>query len=82
MANLQELQTKVETKIKTLHLAATESQPIIKRNKEKQLQQHSKLFEKRFEEIHKMKYKMQEIMIESNANEEAIDKCTAKLDEK
>ena len=37
MTNLQELQTKVETKIKTLHLAARENQRIIKRDKEKEL---------------------------------------------
>ena len=29
-----------------------------------------------------MKYKVQEMMIESNAKEEAIDKWTAELDEK
>ena len=46
MANLQELQTKVETKIKTFHLAARENQRIIKRDKNKELQQHLKLFEK------------------------------------
>ena len=40
------------------------------------------LFEKRFEEIHEMKYKVQEMMIESNAKEGAIDKWTAELDEK
>ena len=48
MANLQELQTKVETKIKTLHLATRENQRIIKRDKEKELQQHLQLFEKKF----------------------------------
>ena len=35
MANLQELQTKVDTMIKTLHLVARENQRIIKRDKEK-----------------------------------------------
>ena len=57
-------------------------QRIIKRDKEKELQQHLQLFEKRFEEIHEMKYKVQEMMIESNAKEGAIDKWTAELDEK
>ena len=82
MANLQQLQTKVETKIKTLHIAARENHPIIKRDKEKEIQQHLQLFEKRFEEIHEMEYKVQELMIESNAKEEAIDKWAAELDEK
>ena len=57
-------------------------QRIIKRDKEKELQQHLQLFEKRFEEIHDMKYKVQETMIENNAKEGAIDKWTAELDEK
>ena len=57
-------------------------QRIIKRHKEKELHQHLQLFEKRFEEIHEMKYKVQEMMIESNAKEGAIDKWTAELDEK
>ena len=82
MANLQELQTKVDTMIKTLHLVARENQRIIKRDKEKELQQHLQLFQKRFEEIDEMKYKVQEMMIESYAKEEAIDKWTAELDEK
>ena len=69
--NLQELQIKVETKIKTLHLAARENQRIIKRDKEKEVQQNLHLFEKRFEEIHEMKDKVQEMMIESNAKEES-----------
>ena len=51
MANLQEVQTKVETKIETLHLAARENQRITKRDKELEVQQHLQLFEKRFEEI-------------------------------
>ena len=67
MANLQELQIKVVTKIKTLHLPARENHRIIKRDKKKELQQHLQLFEKRFEEIHEMKYKVPEMMIESNA---------------
>ena len=69
--NLPELQIKVETKIKTLHLAARENQRIIKRDKEKEVQQNLQLFEKRFEEIHEMKDKVQEMMIESNAKEES-----------
>ena len=47
MANLQELQTKVEPKIKPFHLAARENQRIIKRDKEKELQQHLQLFKKK-----------------------------------
>ena len=70
--NLQELQIKVETKIKILHLAARENQRIIKRDKEKEVQQNLQLFEKRFEEIHEMKDKVQEMMIESNAKEESF----------
>ena len=46
MENLQELQTKVEIKIKTFHLAGRENQRIIKRDKNKELQQHLKLFKK------------------------------------
>ena len=82
MANLKELQTKVETKIQTFYLAVRDNERIIKRDKEKELQQHLQLFVKRFEEIHEIKYKVQEMMIESKAKEEAIDKWTAKLDEK
>ena len=82
MENLQELQTKVETKIKTLHLVARENQRIIKRDKEKEIQQHLELFEKKIEEILEMKYKVQEMIIDRNAKEEAIDKWTAKHDEK
>ena len=74
MANLQELQTKVETKIKTLHLVARENQRIIKRDKEKEIQQHLELFEKKIEEILEMKYKVQEMIIDRNAKEEAIVK--------
>ena len=83
MANLQEVQTKVETKIETLHLAERENQRITKWDEELELQQHLQLFEKRFEEIHETKYKVQEMMIERNAKEEAIDKWTAdeKLEE-
>ena len=55
MANLQELQIKVETKIKTLHLDARENERIVNRDKGKELQQHLQLFEKRFEETHEMK---------------------------
>ena len=51
MANLQELQTKVETKIKTLHLVARESQRLIKRDKEKEIQQHLELFEKKLKKF-------------------------------
>ena len=47
MAKLQELQTKLEPKIKPLHLAARENQCIIKRDKEKELQQHLQLFKKK-----------------------------------
>ena len=54
----------------------------MKRDKEKELQQHLRLFEKRFEEIYEMKYKVQEMMIETNAKEKAIDKWTAEIDEK
>ena len=82
MANLQEVQTKVETKIETLHLAARENQRITKRDKELEVQQHLQLFEKRFEEIQETKCKAQEMMIKSNAKEEAIDKWTAEIDEK
>ena len=46
MENLQELQTKVEIKIKTFHLAGRKNQRIIKRDKNKELQQHLKLFKK------------------------------------
>lgn len=75
MPNLQELQSKVEAKIKTLNLSAIDNQHIIKRDKQKKLQQHLKIFDKRFEEIHK-KYKLKEMMIESNADEKTIDKWT------
>ena len=81
MANLRELQTNVEAKINTLHLAERESQRIIKKDEE-ELQQHLQLFQKRFEEIHEMKYEVQKMMIESNTNEEAIDKWTAELNDK
>ena len=37
---------------------------------------------KRFEEIQETKYKVQEMMIKSNAKEEAINKWTAEIDEK
>ena len=37
MTNLQELQVKVETKVKAEHLATRESQRITKRDKEKEL---------------------------------------------
>ena len=63
-------------------MAARENHCIIKRDKEKELQQHLQIFEKRFEEIHEMKCKVQEMMIKSKAKEEAIDKWTAELDEK
>ena len=76
MANLQELKTKVESKIKILHLAARENQRIIQRDKEKELQQHLQQFEKKFEEIQEMKYRVQEMMIESNAKEEQMDSQT------
>ena len=82
MANLEELQAKLETKIKTLNLDVRENQHIINKDKEEELQKHLQLFEKRFEEIHEMKSKVQEMMIENNANEETIDRWIAKLDEK
>ena len=73
------IQIKVETKIKTLHLAARENQCIIKRD----LQLFTAIKKKKkIEEIHEIKYKVQEMMIKSNTKEEAIDKWTAKLDEK
>lgn len=37
MTNLQELQAKVETKIKTLHLVTRQNQHITKKDKEKKL---------------------------------------------
>ena len=61
-----------------MNLVARENQRIIKRDK-KELEQQ---FEKRFEEIHETKYKMQKIIIENNAIEKAIDKWTAELDKK
>ena len=82
MANLEELQAKLETKIKTLNLDVRENQHIINKDKEEELQKHLQLFEKRFEEIHEMKSKVQEMMIEINANEETIDRWIGKLDEK
>ena len=59
-----------------------ENHHIINKDKEEELQKHLQLFEKRFEEIHEMKSKVQEMMIENNANEETIDRWIAKLDEK
>ena len=82
MANLEELQAKLETKIKALNLDVRENHHIINKDKEEELQKHLQLFEKRFEEIHEMKSKVQEMMIENNANEETIDRWIAKLDEK
>ena len=82
MANLEELQAKLETKIKTLNLDVRENQHIINKDKEEELQKHLQLFEKRFEEIHEMKSKVQEVMTENNANEKTIDRWIAKLDEK
>ena len=82
MANLEELQAKLETKIKALNLDVRENHHIINKDKEEELQKHLQLFEKRFEEIHEMKSKVQEMMIENNANEKTIDRWIAKLDEK
>ena len=47
-----------ETKTKTLNLAARENQRIVRRDKEKELQQNLQVFQKIFEEIHKIKHKV------------------------
>lgn len=78
--NLHEIQLKVDPKVKAFYVAAKENQRIIK--KKWDFQQYLQPFEKRFEEINVTNYNVQEMMIESNANEGPFDKLITELDEK
>ena len=56
MASIQELKKKVEIKIKSLDFAVRENERILERHKEKELQKHLLIYEKRQEEIYDLKY--------------------------
>ena len=49
MTSIQELKKKVEIKIKSFDLAVRENERILQRNKEKELQKHQLIYEKRQE---------------------------------
>ena len=82
MARIQELKKKVEIKIKTLDLAVRKNERILQQNKEKELQKHLLIYEKRKEEIYDLKYQIQELMVREKSTAGEIEKRSDQLEER
>ena len=81
MARIFELLRKVNAKIKTLDLVVQDNELILRRNKEKELKRHLLVFETRQEEIHDLKYQIQELMITAGMVTDVIEHWTSLLEE-
>ena len=81
MGRISELLHKVSAKIKTLDLVVQDNELILRRNKEKELKRHLLVFETRQEEIHYLKYEIQELMITAGIDTDVIEQWSNLLEE-
>lgn len=81
MGRISELLHKVSAKIKTLDLVVQDNELILRRNKEKELKRHLLVFETRQEEIHDLKYEIQELMITAGVDTNVIEQWSNLLEE-
>ena len=81
MGRISELLHKVSAKIKTLDLVVQDNELILRRNKEKELKRHLLVFETRQEEIHYLKYEIQELMFTAGIDTDVIEQWSNLLEE-